>query len=435
LGGSPSAELAKTHNVSEVFALADGTKARLAGWVASKSEVGGVLFLQLRDGTGFLQLVARKPGKAYEEALSASKEEAVVAEGVVRSDPRAPGGKELLLTSLEVVARADAWPITPSIVKSPKAYFDLRHLTIRGRKAQALAKVRAELFRLAFEFFSSRGFTYITAPLIVQAAVEGGATLFKLDYFGREAYLSQSAQFYEEAAICSLEKVFVIQPAFRAEKSRTPKHLTEFWMIEAEMAFADQEDNMRLQEEFVSYLAGKIKESCARQLETLGRDFTPPRPPFPRLTYDSARELAAEKGFGFPWGEDITTEAERSLSSSFDVPFFITDYPLSARSFYHMTRPDRPDVTLSADLMAPEGYGEIATGGQRIHDYETLKRRIEALDLPASSFQWYLELRRYGMPPHSGFGIGVERLLRWICGIRNIRYVTLFPRTPARVYP
>ena len=425
----------RINGAAEALTLPEGARVTLAGWVTAKREVGGVVFLLLRDGSGFLQLVAKKPGAAYEQARSVSKEEAILAEGVLRSDARAPGGKELVLSSLEVVAHADAWPITPSIVKSAKAYFDLRHLTIRGRRAQAIAKIRSELFRLAFEFFTSRGFTYITAPLIVQAAVEGGATLFKLDYFGKEAYLSQSAQFYEEAAICALEKVFVIQPAFRAEKSRTPKHLTEFWMIEAEMAFATQEDNMRLQEELVAFLASQLKERCAEQLRLLGRTFTPPLPPFPRLTYDEARRMAEEKGVGFPWGEDISAEAERALSSSFQAPFFVTEYPLSARSFYHMTRPDRPEVTLSADLLAPEGYGEIATGGQRIHDYETLRQRIEKLDLPAPSFQWYLELRRYGMPPHAGFGIGVERLLRWICGIRNIRYTTLFPRTPARVYP
>jgi asparaginyl-tRNA synthetase len=265
--------------------------------------------------------------------------------------------------------------------------------------------------------------------------VEGGATLFKLDYFGEPAYLSQSAQLYEEAAICAFEKVFIYQPAFRAEKSKTSKHLTEFWMIEAEQAFAEQSDNLRLQEELVTHMAERVVERCCAELHRLGRTLRIPSRPFPQISYDEVRDRAARRGIEFAWGEDLPTEAEKLVSLSFEDPVFVTDYPLSARSFYHMTKDARGKVTLSADLMAPEGYGEIATGGQRLHDYEVLVDRVSRQELPPESFQWYLDLRKYGLPPHSGFGLGVERTTRWFCGLRHIRATCLFPRTITRITP
>jgi asparaginyl-tRNA synthetase len=296
-------------------------------------------------------------------------------------------------------------------------------------------RIRAALISAAFNFFVRRNFTLINSPIFVQSACEGGSTLFEVGYFGDKVFLSQSAQLYEEAAIESLGKVFVLQPAFRAEKSKTARHLTEFWMIESEQAFAGQEDNMKLQEELVHHILAELDGSMSREFTDLGKKIRVHEPPFTRITYDEARGLITKRGVNFDWGQDLPTEGEMIVSKAFDGPVFITGYPLSARSFYHMTRDDDPRLTLSADLFAPEGYGEIATGGQRIHDYETLRKRIEAQELPAQLFQWYLDLRRFGMPPHSGFGLGVERMLRWICGLKHIRSTALFPRTITRVTP
>jgi asparaginyl-tRNA synthetase len=240
---------------------------------------------------------------------------------------------------------------------------------------------------------------------------------------------------YEEAAIFSFEKVFIFQPAFRAEKSKTSKHLTEFWMIEAEQAFVSQEENLKLQEDLVNAVVSRVAEKRAKDLEVLGRKMIVPEPPFLKMSYDEVRDMAEKKGMGFEWGEDIPTGVERMVSQTFDRPFFITDYPLSARSFYHVTKPDNDKVTKSADLIAPEGYGEIATGGERISDYDKLMERVKKQELPAESFQWYLDLRKYGMPTHAGFGIGVERTARWLCGLKHIRAASLFPRTITRVNP
>ena len=333
------------------------------------------------------------------------------------------------------MAPAETWPITKTAAKSGSYLFDVRHLSIRGPKAVASMRIRTEVVGAAFDFFRSNGFTLISAPSFVQAAVEGGSTLFPVDYFGKPAYLSQSAQFYEEAALPALQKVWIYQPAFRAEKSKTNKHLTEFWMIEAEQSFADQADNMRLLEGLLAAMVKRVLDNRQEDLKTLGRTLKEVRLPLQRITYDEAREIAAKKGFGFEWGDDIGAEAERAISQSFDAPFFVTDYPLSARAFYHMTYPDRPKVTKSADLIAPEGIGELATGGQRIHDQAELMERIRSQELPAEAFSWYLELRKFGMPPHSGFGIGVERTTRWIAGLKHIRSASLFPRTVSRLSP
>ncbi len=410
----------------------------LRGWVVTKNTVGGLLFLTIRDGSGYIQVVGKR-GVADEQCLDKMKEinieSAVRIKGQLRDDVRAPGGKELTVKEMEVIAKADKWPITKSAVKSSAFLYDNRHLSIRGKKSSSIMKIRSEFIKAAFDFFVERDFVYINAPSIVQSAVEGGSTLFDLDYFGKKASLTQSAQLYEEAAICAFGKVFIMQPAFRAEKSKTSKHLTEFVMIETEVAFNEQADNMKLQEDLVNYVCTRIVEGRSTELEILGRKFNVPEKPFPKITYDEVRETAVKNGINFEWGEDIPTEAERFVSKTFDKPFFITDYPLSARSFYHMTKPDNDTITLSADLIAPEGFGEIATGGQRIHDYNFLDERLKHCELSTESFQWYVDLRRYGMPPHSGFGIGVERSLRWICNLKHIRATSLFPRTITRIYP
>ncbi|MEM3382746.1 MAG: asparagine--tRNA ligase [Nitrososphaerales archaeon] len=428
----------RTHSISDALKSDKGEYVRLLGWIASKRAMGKIIFCLIRDGSGFIQ-VAGKEGITDEKALDAMKrvslESTVMVGGLIRDDERAPKGKEISVKEFKIIALSEKWPITKSAIKSPSFLYDNRHLSIRGRKAISIMKIRSELIYSSFDFFKKQGFHLINAPTLVQSACEGGATLFNLNYFGKIAFLTQSAQLYEEAAICAFEKVFVLQPAFRAEKSKTAKHLTEFWMLEAEQAFATHEDIMKLEEDLLCHMISNVFEKCSEELRIIGRKFSPPDPPFPRITYDEAREIAISKGIEFEWGGDIPTEAENILSKSFDKPFFITGYPLSARSFYHMADPKDERITLSSDLIAPEGYGEIATGGQRIHDYNTLLERIRKQELPVESFSWYLDLRRYGLPPHSGFGIGIERLLRWICGLKHIRASTLFPRTITRINP
>ena len=427
----------KLASAADILAGRSETEVEVRGWVARKHTVGGLLFAIIRDGSGYVQVSARKGAAdgAFESAKGATKESAVIVKGIVRDDKRAPGGKEISAAKFEILSLAESWPITRTAAKSAGYLFDKRHLSIRGPKAIAAMRIRAEVIGAAFDYFRENGFQLISAPTFVQAAVEGGSTLFSVDYFGKKASLSQSAQFYEEAALPALQKVWIFQPAFRAEKSKTAKHLTEFWMIEAEQAFTDQQENMRVQEGLLSKMVERVIERRQAELKTLGRTLTQPKTPFPRMSYDEARGIAEKKGFGFEWGEDLPTEAERAISLTQGSPFFITDYPLSARSFYHMTYADRPKVTMSADLIAPEGVGELATGGQRIHDYNELMARIASQDLPTESFSWYLELRKFGMPPHSGFGLGVERSTRWIAGLRHIRSASLFPRTVSRISP
>lgn len=430
--------LSRTHTVKAAIDSFPGTNVTMMGWVSTKSSIGGIKFATLRDGTGYIQLACKKD-RVSEQAFSdferATRESAVTVTGSVREDKRAPGGKEVSVNGFWILSLAEKWPITRSAVRSSSFLYDMRHLAIRGKKASAVLRIRAEIIYAAFDYFVNNGFTLISAPSIVQNAVEGGATLFELNYFGKKAYLSQSAQLYEEAAILSFGKVFIFQPAFRAEKSKTNKHLTEFWMIEAEQAFAQQEDNIKLQENLVKAMADRVLSNRSEDLKTLGRTLKFPEVPFPRISYDEAREISGRSGLDFEWGEDLPTEAEKIVSKQFDTPFFITGYPLSARSFYHLTEENNDKVTKSADLIAPEGYGEIATGGQRIHEYSALMERISRQELPAESFQWYLDLRKYGMPEHSGFGIGAERTTRWMCGLKHIRAASLFPRTMSRVQP
>jgi len=427
-----------TLDISQVLTKTKGEKVSVQGWVSSKSSIGGISFLILRDGSGYIQIAGKKgvaSDLSLDKMIKISVESAVRVSGNIREETRAPGGVEISVEEFQTIAKADKWPITKSASASSSFLFDNRHLSIRGRKSSAIIKIRSEIINSAFSFFTGKGFYLISAPSLVKNSVEGGSTLFEVDYFGDTAYLSQSAQLYEEAAICSLEKVFIFQPAFRAEKSKTTKHLTEFWMIEAEVAFQNQEDNLKLQEDFVSHIIEEINNKKSNELKILGRKINNVNTPFPRIKYDEARELAIKKNISFEWGEDIPTKAEKEIAKEFDTPFFITGYPLSARSFYHMTEKTNNKVTLSADLFAPEGYGELLTGGQRIHDYSDLKTRIKENDLSEEIFKWYLDLRRFGLPYHSGFGVGVERLTRWICGVNHIRSTSLFPRTLSRITP
>jgi asparaginyl-tRNA synthetase len=429
----------RTSNTRDAKDRGEGESVRLIGWIASKRIHGKKIFMNLRDRYGYIQLVAREdmlPPEKFSLVKKVNIESAVAVEGVVKKDPRAPGGAEIHLTDFIVVSPADEWPITLSALKSPGFLFDMRHLTLRGPRSRTIMLIRAEMLRYMIEYFLSNDYVWIQAPTFITAAVEGGATLFPVKYFDKVVYLTQSAQFYEEAAICAFEKVFVVQPSFRSEKSRTRKHLTEFWHVEAEVAFATHDDILRVEEELIYYVTSKLVESMGSEIEMIrGSAFKPPEPPFDKIRYDEAISMLQSRGIDIEWGEDFGSEAERELSRQFEKPFFITHFPVETRSFYHMDDPSNPEVTLSSDLYAPEGYGEITSGGQRIHEYDKLYEKIKRFGLNPEDYKWYLELRRYGMPPHSGFGIGVERTLRWILKLSHIRESTLFPRTPSRVYP
>ncbi len=429
----------RTSNSRDAKSLEEGSTVRLIGWIASKRIHGKKVFLNLRDRYGYIQLVAKKdslPDELYSLVKRVNVESAIAVEGTVKKDPRAPGGAEIRIHDFKVISFADEWPITLSALKSPGFLFDKRHLTIRGPRSRAIMLIRAELIRGMIEYFLENDYVWIQAPTFITSAVEGGATLFPVKYFDKVAYLTQSAQFYEEAAICAFEKVFVVQPSFRSEKSRTRKHLTEFWHIEAEVAFATHDDIMKVEEELLYYSLSKLIERVPDEIKFVRGDlFKPPEPPFDKVKYDEVISVLNSKGIDIEWGEDLGAVAERTISKYFEKPFFITHFPVTTRSFYHMRDPSNPEVTLSSDLYAPEGYGEITSGGQRIHDYNELYNKILEFGLDPKEYEWYLEIRKYGMPPHAGFGIGVERTLRWILKLSHIRESTLFPRTPSRLIP
>ena len=429
----------RTTDSKNIINRDEGETVRLIGWVSSKREHREKIFINLRDRHGYVQLVAYPKITsigAMEKVKMVTLESAVAAEGIIRRDPRAPEGVEVHVKDFEIISRADIWPITKNALKSPEFMYDKRHLTIRGPRSRAILLMRSGLINAAIKYFEENDYVLINAPTFITSAVEGVATLFKLKYFDKEAFLTQSAQFYEEAAICVFEKVYVVQPSFRAEKSRTRKHLTEFWHIEAEVAFAEHDDIMRIEEELLTYMINYLKENYSREIRYV-RGSDPPEydTPFERISYDEAIDIINKKGVNIEWGEDFGADEERVLSQEFETPFFVYGFPVSTRSFYHMNDPKKPEITLSSDLMAPEGYGEITSGGQRIHEYEMLYDKIIQFGLDPSQYEWYLEIRRYGMPPHSGFGMGVERVLRWLLHLPHIRDATLFPRTPSRLFP
>ncbi|MCF3652655.1 MAG: asparagine--tRNA ligase [Aigarchaeota archaeon] len=425
--------------VEDVKKLPEGSEATLLGWVRSKRSHGGLLFIDLRDSTGIIQVTIRKgevPDDSFEHAARLRRESAIKVSGVVRHDPRAPDGVELRCRSIDVIGESlDDFPIRKGI--KIKFLLDNRHLHIRSPRVTAIMKIRAELLKAARRWFEENGFIEINCPSFITAAVEGGATLFKLDYFGREAYLTQSSQFYQEAAIYSLEKVYSIQPSFRAELSRTRRHLTEFWHLEAEIAYAELEDLLEVIENLFYAMVKGVCEQAEKELSLLGVKLDPDvaKPPYPRITYAEALEILRRKGFDVKWGDDFGADEERELSKEFDKPFFVTHWARESKAFYHMPDPADPRVCRNADLLTPGGYGEVVGGGQRIHDYNQLIERIREAGLNPEDYKWYLDLRKYGSVPHSGFGLGIERMLWWMLRLPHIRDACLFPRTPARVYP
>ncbi|MCG6794959.1 asparagine--tRNA ligase [Geobacillus sp. YHL] len=437
IGGN---QCVKTTTIAEVNQYV-GQQVTIGAWLANKRSSGKIVFLQLRDGTGFIQGVVEKANvseEVFQRAKTLTQETSLYVTGTVRIDERSPFGYELSVADLQVIQEAVDYPITPK-EHGVEFLMDHRHLWLRSRRQHAIMKIRNEIIRATYEFFNDRGFVKVDAPILTGSAPEGTTELFHTKYFDEDAYLSQSGQLYMEAAAMALGKVFSFGPTFRAEKSKTRRHLIEFWMVEPEMAFYEFEDNLRLQEEYVSYLVQSVLERCRLELGRLGRDVSKlelVKPPFPRLTYDEAIKLLHEKGLtDIEWGDDFGALHETAIAESFDKPVFITHYPASLKPFYMQPDPNRPDVVLCADLIAPEGYGEIIGGSERIHDYELLKRRLEEHHLPLEAYEWYLDLRKYGSVPHSGFGLGLERTVAWICGVEHVRETIPFPRLLNRLYP
>jgi asparaginyl-tRNA synthetase len=412
----------------------------IRGWLYNKRSSGSVLFLIIRDGTGFIQSVVVRgqvPDGDFDIADKLTQESSIVVRGRVRADRRAPGGYELSVSGLEVVSLAGEYPIS---LKEHGVDFlmDHRHLWLRTPRQGAIMRVRNEVVKAIRDFLDEREFVLVDAPILTPSACEGTTTLFETDYFDTKAYLTQSGQLYMEAAAMALGKVYCFGPTFRAEKSKTRRHLTEFWMVEPEMAWVDLDGDMKLQEDLVSYVVQRVLQRRAEDLATLGRDTSKLKnvePPFPRISYDEACEILRRHGVQFEWGTDFGGGDETILAEQFDRPVFVHRYPTACKAFYMKPDPCRPEVCLSADLLAPEGYGEIIGGGQRIDDPELLERRIEEHRLPGEAYKWYMDLRRYGSVPHSGFGLGVERTVAWICGLEHVRETIPFPRLLNRIYP
>ncbi len=418
-----------------------GQKVHVRGWLDNMRSSGGIHFLQVRDGTGIIQCTMKK-GRAdeekFEEARKLTQESSLELVGNVREDRRAPGGYEIQIEDMKVAnLAAEGYPIAKKF-HGPEFLLDHRHLWIRSRKIQQVLRIRAKFLEAAREWFQLKGYTEFHSPIFITAACEGGSTLFNVKYFDMDAYLSQSWQLYAEAAIASLGRIYTIAPSFRAEKSRTRRHLTEYWHLEAEAPWCDLDCIMKVQEELMAHVFGALREGVPKELEALGRapeDLTKMNPPFQKVSYDEVVDILDRKEAKFRWGDDLGWMEEKQLTEEFDKPFFVTHFPIGVKAFYHKPDPDRQDVTLSADLLAPEGYGEITGGGQRIHDLDELLRRIDEENLNPKDYEWYIDLRRYGSVPHSGFGLGVERTVAWICKLEHIRDAIAFPRLINRVYP
>ncbi len=426
--------------INQVFKHVD-EDVTIGAWIANKRSSGKIAFLQLRDGTGFIQGVVVKAEveeEVFKLAKSITQETSVYVTGQVTKDERSPLGFELQVKSIEVIHEATDYPITPK-EHGTEFLMDHRHLWLRSKKQHAIMKIRNEIIRATYEFFHQEGFVKVDPPILTGSAPEGTTELFATKYFDEDAYLSQSGQLYMEAAAMALGKVFSFGPTFRAEKSKTKRHLIEFWMIEPEMAFVEFNENLEYQENYVTHVVQSVLENCKVELHTLGRDTAKLeniKAPFPRITYDEAIKFLQEKGFDdIEWGDDFGAPHETAIAESYDKPVFITHYPTSLKPFYMQPAPDRDDVVLCADLIAPEGYGEIIGGSERVHDLELLEARLKEHGLDQETYKWYTELRQYGSVPHSGFGLGLERTVAWISGAPHVRETIPFPRLLNRLYP
>jgi len=432
----------------------EGAAVTIQGWLYNRTDKGKLQFLQVRDGTGFVQCVVFKKDvspEVFAAAQSLTQESSLVVSGTVRQDARAPGvpgGYEIGVTDLKIVQLAQDYPIQPK-EHGVEFLMDHRHLWVRSQLQWAVLRVRATVIRAIRDWLDSHGFINMDTPILTPAACEGTTTLFETDYFGEPAYLTQSGQLYNEANIYAFGRVYCFGPTFRAEKSKTRRHLTEFWMVEPEAAFCDLDQLMEIEEQFVSYVVQTCLRERAKELELLGRDTTLLEkvvPPFPRISYDEALEILKrireqtedeelKALLAIEWGDDFGSPHETELTKQFDKPVFVYGYPARAKAFYMEPWPGRPEISKSVDLLAPEGYGEITGGSERISDPDLLLQRLDEWGLPHEAFKWYIDLLKYGSVPHAGFGLGVERTVTWICGIDHLRETIPFPRMLKRVYP
>ena len=419
----------------------EGKTVTIKGWLHNRRSSGKIHFLVVRDGTGFLQVVMGKRDvdeATFTRADHLSQESAIIITGTVKAEPRAAGGYEMIASGLEVVNEAHDYPITPK-EHGVDYLMDRRHLWIRAERQTAILRVRHEIINAVRDFFNNQGFILADTPIFTPAACEGTTTLFPVEYFDDEkAFLTQSGQLYNEANAMALGKVYAFGPTFRAEKSKTRRHLTEFWMVEPEMAYADLNDVITLAEGLITSVVARVLDRRQRELKTLERDTSKleaVKAPFPRLKYDEAAKILLDKGLPFAVGGDLGGTDETVLSQQFDRPVCVTHYPAAIKAFYMKPDPNEPDKALCVDVLAPEGYGEIIGGGQRLDDLDLLLQRIKEHEPPQESFEWYLDLRRYGSVPHGGFGMGIERCVSWICGLEHVRETIPYPRMLYRIYP
>ena len=421
-----------------------GEQVTIRGWLYNLRRSGKIAFPQVRDGSGIIQCVAVKsalPESVFEAIKDLTQESSLTVTGKLRAEPRAPGGYELDVEAIEVLQRVpetEPYPITPKD-HGTDFLMDHRHLWLRSRRQHAIIRVRHEVIKAIRDFFDSNGFTLVDTPIFTPAACEGTTTLFEVDYFEDEkVYLTQSGQLYNEATAMAFGKTYCFGPTFRAEKSKTRRHLTEFWMVEPEMAYATIEDVKQLAEEMVVFVVGRVLENRRPELAVLERDVSKLeaiRAPFPRMSYDEAVKILQTKGSEIAWGGDFGGGDETLLSEGFDRPLMVDRYPTAIKAFYMQPDPERPEVALGVDVLAPEGYGEIIGGGQRVHDLDLLMKRIEEHKLPPEAFNWYIDLRKFGSVPHGGFGMGVERCVAWLCGLEHVRETIAFPRMLYRTRP
>jgi asparaginyl-tRNA synthetase len=424
-----------------------GQEVTIRGWLYAKTDKGRLQFLQVRDGTGIVQAVVFRrevTPQTFESAQAVTQESSLVVTGRVRADDRAPGypgGYELGVTDLQIVQLAQEYPIAPK-EHGVEFLMDHRHLWLRSARQWAILRVRATIIKAIRDWLDDHGFLLVDTPLLTPAACEGTTTLFETDYFGTPAYLSQSGQLYNEATIAAFGKTYCFGPAFRAEKSKTRRHVMELWMVEPEAAYVELDECMQIEEQLISFIVQTVLRKRRMELEILERDLSRLeviQPPFPRITYDEAvariNEAGAEEGIAIEWGEDFGAPQETILAEQFDRPVFVHHYPTAIKAFYMAQEPERPEVCRSVDLLAPEGYGEIIGGGERSGDPEFLERQIERHHLPRDAYRWYLELRQFGGVPHSGFGLGIERTVCWICRLPHIRESIAFPRMLGQIYP
>ncbi len=417
----------------------NGKHVSIRGWVYRVRSSGKITFIVIRDSTGIVQCVARSDdleNTIYDQLKNLTIESSLSIEGDVSEDKRAITGYEVKITAATVFQRNDYYPVSKD--KSEEFLLDIRHLWLRSREFSSVLKIRATAFRALDDFLVNDGFYEVQGPMMVSTAVEGGSTLFKVPFFDKEVYMTQSSQFYLETMIFALDKVYTVAPSFRAEKSRTRRHLTEYWHAEAEVAWIGNDEMMDIEERMISYIVQTCLKKNKADLELIGRDISKLKniePPFPRVEYKDMIEKAKGWGINVKYGDDLGSEEEREITKHFDKPVFLTRFPIELTAFYHRPDPDKPSVILNHDLLAPEGCGEIIGGGERIWEAEVLEKRMKDAGLDSEAYYWYTDLRKFGSVPHSGFGLGMDRLVWWICGLDSIRDAIPFPRTMRRVTP